>query len=138
MQYLTDIPAAMNASGAFLITHARDFPAAVQAAMAQAVAQPSPVDQIVIMGETLYALGTTGTAASQTLCGQLIEFASRYSWHGLGGGRGAGIVSAMCRDLGETAPASGWPAASADPAPREDLVAAMGLTATSTSSATAS
>lgn len=129
MNFLSDIPAALAAIDAFLVQHARELDAKVVAALLQASSQPSPVDKIVNFGETLYALGADASAEAKTAAAQVVEFASRFSWHGLGNdGRGAGIVAALQRDLGEPAPAGGWPDAKNDPAPRSDILSALGLT----------
>jgi hypothetical protein len=133
MNFLSDIPAAITAIDRFLMLHGRDFDDAAQGALLQASASPSPVDKIVGVGEVIYAMGATATDDARTLAAGLVEFASRYSWHGLAtDGRGAGMVAALRRDLGEDAPLSGWPAADTDPAPRADLVAALGLSASNT------
>jgi len=128
MNFLPDISGALAVIDTFLIQHARDLNAATQAALLQASSQASPVDKMVAFGETLYALGAAASAEAKTAAAQVIEFAARYSWHGLGAdGRGAGIVAALRRDLGEAAPAGGWPDLATDPAPRPDIQAALGL-----------
>jgi hypothetical protein len=86
----------------------------------------SPVDKIVNFSETIYALGEKASAEAKTAAAATVEFATRFAWHGLGTeGRGVGILSALQRDLGEPAPAAGWPDPTSDPEPRADLIAVL-------------
>ena len=122
MNYLSDISAAQTAIDTFLVQHARDLPADAVSALLAASAHVSPVDKIVNFSEIIYALGGRATAEAMTAAAQTVEFATRFSWHGLGaGGRGVGILAAFQRDLGEAAPAGGWPDKANDPAPRADV-----------------
>jgi len=125
MQYLSDIPAALSAINTYLIASAAALPAPARAAIARSAGQASPVDTIVQTGELLYGLGDGGTAETRALAARLIEFATRYGWHELSAdSRGARIMAALLRDLGEDAPIGGWPDPARDPAPREFSVAA--------------
>ena len=80
---------------------------------------PSPVDQIVQLGEYLYAHREDVADEGKDLGGALIAFATINGWHGLlEADRGNRIVQAMRRDLGETPPAGlDWPEPEDDPAP---------------------
>lgn len=82
-------------------------------------ASPSPVDQIVRIGEYLYANRAEISNDGKDLCGGLIAFATVNGWYGLlESDRGNKIVQAIRRDLGEDPPAGmEWPVAGDDPEP---------------------
>jgi hypothetical protein len=135
MQYLTSIAGALSAISTFCVQFGAKLPADVQTILTGAAGAPSPVDAIIGATETLYAAqGAITDAATQTaartLAGQLAQFATLNGWHGYSGGRGSGILQAMQRDLGETAPAgTAWPEASADPAINEAFAPAPAIVA---------
>lgn len=81
-------------------------------------ASPSPVDQIVRVGEYLYAKRDEIADAGKGVAGGLIAFATVNGWHGLlADNRGNRIVQALRRDLGEEPPAGiEWPDPVDDPA----------------------
>jgi hypothetical protein len=85
--------------------------------VAELHASPSPVDQIVRIGEYLYARRADIADEGKALLGGLIGFATIYGWHGLlTDDRGDRIVQAMRRDLGETPPeGEEWPLPASDP-----------------------
>jgi hypothetical protein len=111
------------------ITAARDFimdyrasklldePEAVIAKVRTLSASPSPVDQIVRIGEYLYAHRSEVADPSKDIAGGLIAFATINGWHGLlADDRGNRIVQALRRDLGETPPPGlDWPDPETDP-----------------------
>jgi hypothetical protein len=85
---------------------------------------PSTVDQIVGLGEFLYARRAEVSDAAKELAGGLIAYATIHAWHGLADNdRGDGIVKAMRRDIGDAAPAgTSWPDKDADPAPLREYL----------------
>ena len=119
MQFFNDIPSVTSAIDTFMVQSGSTLPANLLAAlMSDSMGGLSPVDKVVKFGEIIYAAGTASPTAAQTVACQAIAFATMNGWHGLAdAGRGTGITSALQRDLGEPAPAGGWPAISADPKP---------------------
>jgi len=85
---------------------------------------PSPVDQIVKLGEFLYANRDQIDDDATELAGGLIQYATLNAWHGLADdARGDRIVQAIRRDLGEPAPNGvEWPDAASDPQPQPQHV----------------
>lgn len=117
MQTFDNISDARNAIMDFRADHFADVPEDMRARFRELSASPSPVDQIVGVGEFLYANRERLTDASRALLGGLIAFATPNAWHGLiEDDRGNRIVQAMRRDLGEKAPAgSTFPKPADDP-----------------------
>jgi hypothetical protein len=73
---------------------------------------PSPVDQIVQLGEYLYTKAADISDEGKSLAGGLIAFATANGWHGLlDDNRGNLMVQDLCRDLGVTAVLAGLPPA---------------------------
>lgn len=93
--------------------------APVIAAVQELSASASPVDQVVRLGEFLYARRATIADSGKDLAGGLIAFATINGWHNLlADDRGNRIVQALRRDLGETPPVGlEWPDEADDPAP---------------------
>ena len=87
----------------------------------------SPVDRLVKITEAMYAFHKqTGsglnTIAGRTLIGRLARFANLSGFQSLRDERGAGIVAAMSREVGEPAPDGGHPAPATDPDPLPEMV----------------
>ena len=122
MDFAPDIPTLQASIMTFAMTHAGDLPDYVAPKFAEAASKASPVDTIVSVAECLYAnqgamSAGAGKTAAQTLCAQCAAMAAQVGWHDMGT-RGPAIVSAMRRNLGETAPeGQTWPDMADDPAP---------------------
>lgn len=120
MDFLPTLGDALAAADRFLIEHAATAPAAAKDAIIAAGAKVSPIDKLVDIAEALYAARAALDADALAIAGQVIEFCTRMGWHGLANeARGARMVAAIRRDLGEAHPSGGeWPAAATDPEPR--------------------
>lgn len=126
MEYLSDIPAIRSAIMTFQIFHSAQIAPMTAELLLQASAQPSVVDETTQTVEALYAgleaiSDPASLDAAATLIGQLAAF-SITMWQNLSmaeePGRGAGILAAMRRRLGETE----GPDPSEDPLPRAVLI----------------
>lgn len=122
MNFLTDISSTTSAIISFAMSGSSFLPAGAAPLFAEAASAVSPVDRIVNTAEVLYAnaaaiTDATAKANAQTLSAQCAAFAAQNGWHGMDT-RGPGIIAAIRRNLGETAPNGGaWPDESEDPAP---------------------
>lgn len=77
-------------------------------------ASPGPVEQIVWLGEFLWANRDVTDSAADALAAGLMAFATTQSWHGLGqDDRGSRIVMNLRKDMGEVTRAPAAP----DPLP---------------------
>lgn len=121
MQTFASITDARNGIADFRADHFGDLPEELRARFRELSGSPSPVDQIVGVGEFLYANRDRLPDAGRDLVGALISFATINAWHGLlDDDRGNLIAQAMRRDLGEKAPAgSKFADAASDPAARD-------------------
>jgi hypothetical protein len=120
MQTTFDSPlAARSAIINFAMDHADTLDEAAREQFLEIVSQPSPVDQIVMITELLYANAASLSDDGRDLVGSLAGYASLNFWHGMDqDGRGNRIALAMRRDNGETAPeGSTFPDPETDPAP---------------------
>jgi hypothetical protein len=115
----------------FAFEHGAGLPSALGDRFIAATSNVSDVDNCVQVAELLYANRALIDAgghrdAAMTLAGQLAAFAGQpgQALHGFadpiapgGLGRGQAILFAMARELGEDAPAGGWPDPADDPTP---------------------
>jgi hypothetical protein len=107
----------------FMIMEGAALPEHTLKAMIPALSQPSPVDSFMRSLEILYAARQDLSAEGKKLVGQIAGFAIPFGWHGINeDNRGQGILRAMSRDLGEPAPAGGWPDPESDPEPKEQYL----------------
>jgi len=116
LQTFNSITDARNAIMDFPIS---DLPEKLRPKFRELRGSPSPVDQIVRLGEFLYANRVGLTDEAWSLAGGLISFGAINAWHMLNeDSRGDRIVQAIRRDMGETPPAgTSFPPADQDPAP---------------------
>ena len=120
MIFLATIAEALAAIDRFLILHAALLPDEHKTALLNAGAKVSAIDKMVEVAEILYAARSELEGEALAIAAQVAEFCARYGWHGLADeGRGAGMVDAFRRQLGEPHPTGGeWPDPASDPAPR--------------------
>jgi hypothetical protein len=100
---------ARNAIMDFRADHFSALPETLRPRFRELTASPSPVDQIVNVGEFLWANRATVDNDAKALAGGLIAFATINAWHGLlEGDRGNRIVRNLRKEIGEiqTAPAA--------------------------------
>lgn len=93
----------------FRADHSAELPERFRARFRELTASPAPVDQIVKVGEFVYANRDDMPASAKALAAGLIAFAATNAWHGLlDDNRGDRIVANLRKDLGEikTAPAA--------------------------------
>lgn len=109
MQTFETISAAREAIMDFRADHFAELDERFKARFRELSASPSPVDQIVGLGEFIYANREDMDDAAKALGAGLIAFANVNAWHGLlDDSRGSRIVGNLRKDLGEikTAPAA--------------------------------
>lgn len=119
MNFLSSLGEALTAIDHFLVEQARELDQPTKAALIEAAGRVSPVDKTVGFAEALYGVRADLSDDGLVLAGQVIEFATRYAWHGLTqDARGERMVAAIRRQLGEEHPTGGeWPAPETDPTP---------------------
>lgn len=103
------IAAAREAIMDFRADQFGDVPERLRQRFKDLASSPSPVDQIVGIGEYVYANREDLPDSAKALGAGLIAFATVFAWHGmLDDDRGNRIVSNLRKDLGEikTAPAA--------------------------------
>lgn len=93
----------------FRAEHFADLPALYRPRFKELSASPSPVDQIVNLGEFIFANRAGMPDSAKALAAGLVAFATTNAWHGLlDDDRGNRIVANLRKDLGEikSAPAA--------------------------------
>lgn len=93
----------------FRVEHFSEMAVPYRARFKELSASPSPVDQIVKLGEFVYANRAALPDTAKALGAGLIAYATTNAWHGLlEDDRGNRIVANLRKDLGEikTAPAA--------------------------------
>lgn len=117
MQTFEDIGTARNAIMDFRADHTADLPEDLRPTFRDLSASPSPVDQIVRIGELIYARRADMPNEAKELAVGLIAFASTNAWYGLlDDNRGGRIVGALRRGLGHAPlPGMSWPEEDTDP-----------------------
>jgi hypothetical protein len=113
MQTFEDFTTARRAITKFQIQNDADIPDNFRERFEKLCDSPSPVDQIVSVGEFIYANREKMSDAAKDLATGLIGFANVNGFHGLQeNGRGAAIIANLRKDMGEikTAPAEPDPA----------------------------
>jgi len=109
MQTFETITDARDAIMDFRADHFADLDQRFRARFKELSASPSPVDQIVGLGEFVYANREAMPDSAKALGAGLIGFATTNAWHGLlDDDRGNRIVANLRKDLGEikSAPAA--------------------------------
>lgn len=77
------IPEARQTLLNFMMTEGPGLPDDVRLLAVNAMAEPSPVDQLVSFGELMYARAAEVNQAARDAGAMAIEFAARQNWHGL-------------------------------------------------------
>jgi hypothetical protein len=122
MFFTDEIPAIINKLETYKGDYANSLPVEVRDKIYE-LSFGSPVDTIVKTAETLYAAKDEIGDPGKQMCAELFYTASFHGWHGVNGaGRAGKIIAAMRRDLGEDAPAMGWPDPENDPAAKPEYV----------------
>ncbi len=109
MQTFDSIGDARNAIMDFRADHWAEVPEHLRSRLRDLIGSPAPVDQVVSVGEFIWANRDQMTAPAWALAAGLIAFATTYSFHGLqDDDRGNRIVLNLRVDLGEikSAPAA--------------------------------
>lgn len=110
MQTFEQIIDARNAIMDFRADHSADIPERFRARFRELTASPAPVDQIVKVGEFIYANRDDMPDAAKALAAGLIGFATTNAWHGLlEDSRGDRIVANLRKDIGEISRAPAAP-----------------------------
>lgn len=126
MQTFDTIADARNAIMDFRADHGNELPEDLRQEFRTLSASPSPVDQIVKIGELLYARRADCCPEASALAASLVAFATVNGWHGLSeDGRGENMVQALRRDMNQKPiPGFKWPDPENDPAPLEQFAKA--------------
>jgi hypothetical protein len=122
MLFTDEIPTIINKLETYKGDYANSLPVELRDKIYE-LSFGSPVDTIVKTAETMYAARDVIGDAGKQMCAELFYTASFHGWHGVNGaGRAGKIIAAMRRDLGEEAPAMGWPDAENDPEVKPEYV----------------
>jgi hypothetical protein len=115
---------ARNAIMDFRANHGAELPDDMVEEFRNLSASPSPVDQVVKLGEMLYARREDCCPEASELAAALTSYATVNGWHGLAeDGRGEKMVQAIRRDLKQEPPLDyKWPDVESDPPPLERFV----------------